>query len=305
MKMEKIALLGAGAVGAYFIWGLSEKLGENFMVIASGERKERLQKEGIIINEKHYTLNVKEPSEVSDLDLLLVSTKYGALTDTLDDIKQMVSEHTTVASLLNGIDSEQIIGEAIGMEHMIYSLMRISAERKGSSVFFDPSVTAGFFYGEADTTEKTERILAMEALLEDTGIGCNFIPDILGDQWMKFATNVAFNLPQAVFSVGAGAYTDSEHVDFISRKLWDEVTAIATAKGISLPSFPGIWKNSRNNARFSTLQDLDAKRQTEIDMFAGVMVRMGVELHIPVPYCEYTLHAIKALEERNSGKFDY
>lgn len=305
MNIQKVALLGAGAVGAYFIWGLSEKLGDNFIVVATGERKERLKKDGIIINDKHYHLNVKEPSEVTDIDLLLVSTKYGALTDTLNDIRQLVSEHTTVASLLNGIDSEQIIGEAIGMEHMIYSLMRISAERKGSSVFFDPSVTAGFFYGEADTTEKTERILAMEALLENTDIRCNFVPDILGDQWMKFATNVAFNLPQAVFSVGAGAYTDSEHIDFISRKLWDEVMAIATATGISLPSFPGIWKNTRNNARFSTLQDLDSKRQTEIDMFAGVMVQMGAELNIPVPYCEYTLHAIKALEEKNSGKFVY
>ena len=252
MKMKRVALLGAGAVGAYFIWGLSEKLGENFMVIASGERKERLQKDGITINDKHYHLNVKEPAEASDIDLLLVSTKYGALYDTLEDMKQLVSEHTTVASLLNGIDSEQIIGNAIGMEHMIYSLMRISAERKGNSVFFDPAGTAGFFYGEADTTEKTERILAMEELLADTGIGCNFVPDILGDQWMKFATNVAFNLPQAVFSVGAGAYTDSEHIDFISRKLWDEVRSIATVKEISLPTFPGIWKNTRNNARFST-----------------------------------------------------
>lgn len=305
MNIQKVALLGAGAVGAYFILGLSEKLGDNFIVVATGERKERLKKDGIIINDKHYHLNVKEPSEVTDIDLLLVSTKYGALTDTLDDIRQLVSEHTTVASLLNGIDSEQIIGEAIGMEHMIYSLMRISAERKGSSVFFDPSVTAGFFYGEANTNEKTERILAMEELLENTDIRCNFVPDILGDQWMKFATNVAFNLPQAVFSVGAGAYTDSEHIDFISRKLWDEVMAIATATGISLPSFPGIWKNTRNNARFSTLQDLDSKRQTEIDMFAGVMVQMGAELNIPVPYCEYTLHAIKALEEKNSGKFVY
>lgn len=40
MKIEKVALLGAGAVGAYFIWGLAEKMGENFCVVAKGERKE-------------------------------------------------------------------------------------------------------------------------------------------------------------------------------------------------------------------------------------------------------------------------
>ena len=40
-------------------------------------------------------------------------------------------------------------------------------------------------------------------------------------------------------------------------------------------------------------------------MFSGVLVRMGKELGIPMPYNEYTYHMIKALEEKNDGKFDY
>ena len=57
--------------------------------------------------------------------------------------------------------------------------------------------------------------------------------------------------------------------------------------------------------RYSTLQDLDAGRHTEVDMFAGAVVRMGRELGIPTPYNEFTYHMIKALEEKNDGKFDY
>ena len=59
------------------------------------------------------------------------------------------------------------------------------------------------------------------------------------------------------------------------------------------------------SARYSTLQDLDAGRHTEIDMFSGALMRMGRELGIPVPYNEFTYHMIKALEEKNDGKFDY
>ena len=40
-------------------------------------------------------------------------------------------------------------------------------------------------------------------------------------------------------------------------------------------------------------------------MFAGAVVRMGRELGIPAPYTEFTYHMIKALEEKNDGKFDY
>ena len=41
MKIKTVALLGAGAVGSYFLWGLTEKLGENLWVIAEGERSFR------------------------------------------------------------------------------------------------------------------------------------------------------------------------------------------------------------------------------------------------------------------------
>ena len=58
-------------------------------------------------------------------------------------------------------------------------------------------------------------------------------------------------------------------------------------------------------AQVQALQDLDAGRHTEIDMFSGALMRMGKELGIPMPYNEYTYHMIKALEEKNDGKFNY
>ena len=53
MKLEKVAVLGAGAVGAYVLWGLSEKPGIRLGVVAEGERARRLQN-GIGINGKAY-----------------------------------------------------------------------------------------------------------------------------------------------------------------------------------------------------------------------------------------------------------
>ena len=45
MKIESVAVLGAGAVGSYVIWGLSEKAGVRLGVVAEGERAERIEKE--------------------------------------------------------------------------------------------------------------------------------------------------------------------------------------------------------------------------------------------------------------------
>ena len=302
-KIKKVALIGAGAVGAYFVWGLSGKLGDNFCVIASGERKNRLERNGLTINNKEYQLNVKTAKEAGIQDLILVSCKADALIGLLEDIKLMVGPDTLVLSLLNGVSSEEIIGKEIGMEHMAYAVMRIASVRDGNKIVFSEENTAGIYVGEKDFKEPTKRLKAFEELLKDTKIRYNFVENIILDMWMKYASNVAQNLPQAILSVGYQAYKDSSHVHFIAEKLWKEVAAVANAKGIALTDRFLLFRGVKPEARFSTLQDLDAKRHTEIEMLAGEMVKMGEELGIPVPYCEYTYHLIKALEEKNDGKF--
>lgn len=305
MKIQKVALLGAGAVGAYFIRGLMPKLGEDFFVVAKGERKERLEKDGIYINEALYYPSVKTPEEAGTPDLILVATKYDGLKDSLEDIRKMTGEHTIILSLLNGVNSEEKIGNVVGMQHLVYSVMRIASVRTGNHITFPPEKTAGMYFGEPGISAPSERILAIQELLEGTGIRCRYRADILRNMWEKYAANVAQNLPQAILNVGYGAYVDSEHVYQIANALWKEVASVAKRKGVILPEDINLFKGVEHKARFSTLQDLDAGRHTEIEMFAGEMIRMGKECNVPVPYCEYTYHAIKALEERNDGKFEY
>ena len=52
MKIKTVAIIGAGAIGSYFIAGLTEKLGDDLWIVAEGERKERLEKNGIVINDQ-------------------------------------------------------------------------------------------------------------------------------------------------------------------------------------------------------------------------------------------------------------
>ena len=44
MEIRSAALIGAGAVGAFFIQGLTEVLGDSFCIVAEGERAQRLRK---------------------------------------------------------------------------------------------------------------------------------------------------------------------------------------------------------------------------------------------------------------------
>lgn len=196
-------------------------------------------------------------------------------------------------SLMNGVDSEEMISGRIGGERVIYSLIKVASHREDDGYHFDPGSTIGVVYGE---------------LFAGTGIHFRRTEHIMAEIWSKFRLNVCNNLPQAILGAGVGCYQDSAHMKAISDGLRSELEAIAAAKGIDM-SMAGISATRGSavppSARYSTLQDLDAGRHTEIDMFSGALVRMGKELGIPTPYNEYTYHMIKALDEKNDGLFDY
>ena len=80
---------------------------------------------------------------------------------------------------------------------------------------------------------------------------------------------------------------------------------MAAAYGIDIGPLPRDSYRYAPQTRYSTLQDLDAKRPTEIDMFCGVLMKKAEEKGIAVPVAECTYHLIKALEEKNAGRFDY
>ena len=305
MKINTVAILGAGAIGSYFIYGFSAAPEIDFCLIAKGERKERLERDGLCINDKIYKPKVKTPEEAKGVDLLLVSTKYNGLRDALEDIRTVVGPNTTVLSLLNGIDSEEIIGTVIDPARIAYSLMRINSERKGNSVTFNAGKTPGLFVGEKDSREESERLLAIRELLAKTPLRYHFCEDIISEQWLKFTLNIAYNLPQAVLGTGYASYFDSEHVGYIRDRLEAEARKVAAAYGISYGPLENTRPRWLERARFSTLQDLEAKRHTEIDMFCKVLMENAAAKGLEVPFAEYTYHAIKALEEKNDGKFDY
>jgi hypothetical protein len=181
----------------HFVAGLKEKLGENLWVIAEGERKERLEREGLWINGQQFFPCVKAPEEAVGADLILVSVKYGGLEKILPWIETMTDSHTVVMSLLNGVDSEEIIGKRIGMEHMVYSLMKIASQRTGNQIRYDPEKTAGVFFGEKDCCV-SERVKALCRLLDGSGVHYRVCQNVMQDLWYKFSLNISKNLPQAI-----------------------------------------------------------------------------------------------------------
>ena len=235
MKIKTVAVLGAGAVGSYVIWGLSNRKDIRLGVIAEGERAERMKK-GCIINGITYHPEVWTPQEAKGTDLLLVALKYGALPGALESIRTITGEHTTVMSLMNGVDSEEIIAKEIGAAHILHALIKVASHKEGNGYCFNPETTIGIIFGELTAPYQSERVQAIEDLFADTGLHYRTTEYIKEEMWCKFRLNVGNNLPQAVLGAGVGCYRDSMHMKEISNKL----------RKIFYPSGSGCRTSHRN-----------------------------------------------------------
>jgi len=305
LKIRKAALIGAGAIGGYLIWSFDGASDVIFSVVAEGARRERLERDGIIINGERCPIQVQDPDQAGPQDLIFIATKHGALDEAIAMLPPLMGPDTLVLSLLNGVDSEDRVARAVGAEHVVHSVIRIAAQRTQAGVYFDPKRVIGLSFGLADARPEDQwKLDALSDLFSNTRLRWHRSEDILTDIWVKFASNIANNLPQAVTGTPAGLYLKSEHGLFLAQKLWSEVAAVAAAQGVQLAEDVLIFPGQDASAKYSTLQDLEAGRHTEIDMFAGQMLRMAAEAGLSVPYCEYTYHAIKVLEEKNDGLFD-
>lgn len=211
MKMQTVAVLGAGAVGSYVIWGLAGKPGIRLEVLAEGERAARLKANGIGINGRTYRPEVWAPEEAHGVDFLVVCLKYGALPGAMDSIRKAVGEHTVVMSLMNGVDSEERIAAEVGDAHVIRSLIKVASHKEADGFHFDPDATLGIIFGEQEAPFQSERVQAIVELFEGSGIHYRVTKHIREEMWAKFRLNVCNNLPQAILGAGVGCSTGTAY----------------------------------------------------------------------------------------------
>ena len=314
--ITRVGLIGLGAVGAFFAPALEAALGHGqFFCIAGGERKERLERDGVELNGERCFYAIEEPgvaeyelgmSKQQPADLILIGVKQTGLVQALEDISAYVGPETIIMPLLNGIDSEEWVAARYGWDKVLYAYMRVSIVMKDGKADFDPS-WGKVHFGEEENEVLSPKVERVKALFEQAGINYRIEKNMILGMWYKFMCNIGENMTCALLGVPFGAFQVSEHANYFRYTAMREVIAIANAKGIDL-SEKDIEEQELTIQRLpyvakpSTLQDLERGRLTELDIFAGKVIKMGEALNIPTPINQVYYHGIRVLEEKMLGK---
>ncbi len=304
-EIKKLSIIGLGAIGAIYASKIHEMDGEMLRVIANKERARRYGEEGLKINGNHYHFNCIDPEEKTEpADLLIVSVKFHHLDQTIKDIRNHVGPDTIILSLLNGISSEEILAKEYGMDNILYGIcvgidaVRTEEEIKCSSI-------GEIHFGERVNKTYSPNVLAVKNLFDRAGIPYEIPEDILRALWWKFMANVGINQSSAVLRAPYRVFQEIKEIRDLMESAMKEVIALSQQVGANLvdediKAFTDLLGNFAPEGKTSMLQDIEAGRKTEVEMFAGVVCQLGDKYGIATPVNRTLFNMIRTLEEMNS-----
>jgi 2-dehydropantoate 2-reductase len=301
----RICVVGSGAVGSLFAANLS--LLDDVEVVAydlSAAHVDAINANGLRLSGAGDVLGrpraTTDPAEIGPCDFGIVATKAmhteaaiaataGAFTD------------GCVATVQNGIGNEEVI--AAHVERVI----------RGTTFPAGKIVEPGHVQWDikGDTTlgpfEPSPAPFAEVERLADActraGLPTHAVADARGPQWRKVIFNAATNPIGALTGLTHGRLCERPDLRALVSGLVSEGKAVATAQGIELDSDPedlvdhAAKPEVGYNHKASMLQDVEARRTTEIDYLNGGIVRFGGEHGVATPLNEAIWALVKGVEQ--------
>lgn len=290
--MKNIIICGLGAVG--LTYGVKLRNKSNIRVLVDEARLKRYTENKPVLNGVEQDFEYILPDGKFDADLIIIATKSSGLESAIKNIKNFVTPETIIISLLNGISSEEKIKQAYTFAKVLKSyFIGHSAVRNGNEVTQDG-------VGEV-VVEKDNRIVS---IFEECGINYSTPSDIDYALWLKFTMNIFSNQTSAILNMTFGELKQNQNFIEFAKKLISEVRMLAELKGIknlenleadALKALSGMCDEGKTSMH----QDILAGRKTEVDIFAGEIIKLGKEFGVQTPYNQVLFDMVKILEEKN------
>ncbi len=286
--IKNVLICGVGAVGSIYADKIQNFDSKSLRVLVDEQRLKRYLDNPIVFNGKELNFNYVLPDENNyKADLIIIATKFYGLEDAINNIKNFITDDTVILSLLNGVTSEEIIAKAYGRDKLLYSyFIGHSAIRTGNSVVHDDVNT--IVYGSENEADN-ENVLRVKKYFDKAGINYKIPEDIKHSLWLKFMLNVCANQPTAILRMTFGEMLENSCFMDFAIEVMKEVQAIAKAEGVKnseamIDETVAHLHTMIPEGKTSMLQDVEAGRKTEVDMFAGTVMQLGIKHNIPTPY---------------------
>lgn len=301
-EIQSTAIIGMGALGLLYGNQIVSRLGSSGLrFIADRKRIQKYHSMEFTVNGEHRTFPMEDCETAAPADFVIVAVKYNALPEALNTMKNCVGPDTTIISVMNGISSEQMIGERYGREKVLYSIAQgMDAMKFGSSLTY---TQAGELRVGALSPEQNNRLEAMTAFFDRAGIAYTVEDDILHRLWGKFMLNVGVNQTcMAYETTYSGTLVPGEAHDTMIGAM-REVIRLARAEHVNLTeqdldSYIDLLKTLSPDGMPSMIQDSLSHRPSEVEMFSGTVREMAKKHGLATPVNDRLYKRIREMESQ-------
>lgn len=299
----RICIVGCGAVGSLFAAHLA-KAGEAeiWAYDVWKDHIEAIGRDGLKLSgaaEFTAKLNAtSNPRELPRCDYGIVATKAIHTRQAIEQTANAFGDTSAVCSVQNGVGNEEILAE-----HVKY-VIRGTTFPAGHPIApgqIGYDIKGDTWIGPFEPTKTPmNKVEELAGLISRAGMNTIALPDARGAQWTKLIFNASTNPVGALTQLHHGAATRFPATGKLFEDLIAEGESVARAMNIELHGDPRQLVQKGANApgkhRASMLQDVLAKRPTEVDFMNGAIVRWGEQLSVPTPLNRALWQLVKGLE---------
>jgi 2-dehydropantoate 2-reductase len=300
----RVTIVGCGAVGSLFAANLAQLDDvevwafdlDREHVAAINEHGLRLSGAGEVVGKLSATTDA---AELPPSDFGIVATKCMHTAPAIETTAAAFA-NGSVCSVQNGVGNEEVLAQHV--ERVIRGTT-FPAGRvvEPAHVQWDVKgdTTIGPFEPSPAPMAEIERLA--DACTRG-GMPTQAVVDARGPQWRKLIFNAATNPIGALTGLTHGRVVEDTGLRRLVSQLVDEGKAVAAAQGIELDADPEelIDHAARPDVAYdhkaSMLQDVEARRPTEIDYLNGGIARFGRDQGVPTPMNDAVTALIKGLE---------
>lgn len=296
-----IVVFGAGSVGGYF-GGRLALAGENVTFIARGEHLQAMHRNGLQVEsiKGDFAISIvkatDDPSQVNDVDAILVCVKSWHVTKAGKAIIPMMGRDTFVVPLENGVEAPSQLAEILGREHVLGGLCRITCHIASPGHIRHTGIEPYVAFGELDKRLST-RAQKLQQAFEGAGVLVEIPEDINVAMWQKYLFISTVSGIGAITRVPIGEFRSHPETRQMVERALQDCYAVAVAQGVLLP--PESVANTL--AYIDTLphetiasmhRDIMDGRPSELDSQIGAIVQMGQTFNIPTPLHTFIYHCL-------------
>lgn len=303
MAIERMAIIGKGAVGLLYGSIAAKHLGTDAVTFVMDDaRFERHRGDHVVINGEPCEISTAPVSSLTGLapfDLVVLAVKATGLNQALDTMEALVGPDTRIISLLNGVRSEEIIAGRFGWQNTV-----LSVAQGMDAVFLESNLTythAGEIRLGASPNTAPGVVEDIDAFFSRAGIPHVVEKDIRRRMWTKLMLNVGINQTCMAYGGTYGSASEPGEQNRCFVAAMRETMAVARAEGVELTErdlneMAALIASLDPAGMPSMAQDRIAQRPTEVEEFAGTIIRLAEHHDILVPQNRWLYDRIRAIE---------